>query len=63
MTFEEKLELADAMEMDGYMYSITKVEGDTVHYADCYGNYTTDKAELQRNDAELFIKITDKEAV
>jgi len=62
MTFNEKIELADAFEMDGYMYQIAYIKGDTVHYADCYDSYSATKAELQSNNARLFIEMTDKEA-
>lgn len=60
-TFKEKAQLADAMEVDGYMYRVNKVEGDILYYSDGKANYWNTLYGLEMSDAQLFIKITDAE--
>jgi len=60
MTFKEKAQLADAMEVDGYMYHVDRVEGDIVYYSDGKANYWNTLYGLDP-EAQFFIKITDQE--
>ncbi len=61
LTFKEKAKLADAMEWDGYMYHVDRVEGDNLHYSDHKGNYVCAMNPLEECDPQFFIKITDSE--